>query len=163
MKYDEEAIEQIDRLFSAQDFAGKDREAIITIRAKASEIVLEEYNQPLYTTVDPFGADRLHALRRYYRISLRNPTPPAGSYILEIKYPQQFFYYRLGIGQHSTYYKKTEGRDKMQFFMPAKEAWVESVYSAPEDYTVQDGNGSMYAVSFTDLPEEIQELEGVCE
>jgi hypothetical protein len=163
MTYEEEAIEQIDRLFAGQNFVGKDREVTITIRAKASEIVLEEYNQPLYTTIDPFEADRLHALWRYYRISLRNPTPPRGSYILEIKYPQQFFYYRLGIGQHSTYYKKTEGRDKMQFFMPAKEAWVESVYSAPEDYAVQGGHGRMHEVSFTDLPEDIQLFEGDCE
>src|SRR4051812_31632473 len=133
MTHSEESIEQIERLFAGQDFVGEEREVVITIKARSSQVVLEEYSQPCYTAIDHFRSYPLHVEQRYYRISLRNPTPPAGSYIMEIKYPRQFSYYRLGEEPHSTFYKKTEGRDKMQFFMPATAAWGESIYSDVED------------------------------
>lgn len=162
-QYSEEAIEQIDSLFATQDFVGEDREVTITIRVKSSEVFLEEYSKPRYVDVGPFRSYPLRVEQRYYRISLRNPTPPQGSHIMEIKYPQQFSYYRLGLDPHSTYYKKTEGRDKMQWFMPGSETWGESVYSDVEDYASQETHGRMYQVNFTDLPAEIQELEEACE
>jgi len=160
---EEQAIEQIEGTFAGQDFVGEDREVVITIRARTSQVVLEEYSQPRYTAIDPFRSYPLHVKQRYYRISLRNPTPPPGSYIMEIKYPKQFSYYRLGEEPYSIFYKKTEGRDKMQFFMPDTAVWGESIYSDVEDYAGQGGHGRMYEVSFTDLPEDIQMLEGDCE
>lgn len=47
--------------------------------------------------------------------------------------------------------------------MPATAAWGEFSYSDVEDYASQGGHARMYEVSFTDLPEAIQTLEGDCE
>lgn len=159
-------INQINSLFESLEFTGEDRDVIITIKARASQIVLEEVSKPIYPDFPDQildGCYPLHLERRYYRISLRNPTPPADSPVMEVKYPRQFSYYRLDVGSNSTYYKKTEGREKMHFFMPTTATWVESVYSDDDLYANKADHGRLHEVSFTDLPDSIQTLEGDCE
>lgn len=162
---DNAIIGQINSLFESLEFTGEDRDVIITIKARASQIALEEVSKPIYPDYPDQILDGyypLHLERHYYRISLRDPIAPPDSPVIEVKYPKQFSYYRLDVESHSTYYKKTEGRTKMQFFMPVTN-WVDSVYSDAEDYARQDGHGRLYEVTFTDLPEAIQTLEGDCE
>lgn len=57
----------------------------------------------------------------------------------------------------------TEGRNKMQFFMPVDGTWGDFGYSDTEGYASQPERASMYEVSFTDLPDTIQAIEGDCE
>jgi len=163
--YSEEAVaNQIDSLFCEKGIAGdKDQDVVITIRAKRGQVVIEECRIPFYPN-DPTAPAVIPAWeQRYFRINLRNPEPPPGSFIMEIRYPKRFSYYRLGLQPHSVYYKKTEGWDRMQFFMPETASWRESIYSDVEDYASQGGHGRMYEVNITDLPDEIQAIEGDCE
>jgi hypothetical protein len=163
--YSEDAvIDQIDSLFYEQGITeAKDQDVIITIRAKRGQVVIEECRVPFRP--QSIGAPAVIPAweQRYYRINLRNPEPPPGSFIMEIKFSKQFTYYRLGSEPHSVYYKKTEGWNKMQFFMPETTSWGESVYSDAEDYANQGGHARMCEVSFTDLPDVIQEFERDCE
>ena len=162
--FDEDAaIGQINALFQCMDFVGEDRDVVITIRAKASQIALEEVSKPIYETVDSLEYQPLYAVQQYYRLSLRNPTPPAGHSTIEIKYPKQHSYYFLDEEPNFTYYKHTKGRDRMQFFLPETGTWRESTYVDAEDYANRGGHGRMYEVNITDLPDSIQALEGDCE
>jgi hypothetical protein len=160
---DEATLRQINELFSSIDYTGPDRDVILTIRAKASQIVLEEVSKPIYDRVDSLEYQPLHAVQQYYRISMRNPTAPAEHPVIEIRYPKQFSYFRSGKEPDVTYYKQTEGRNRMQFFLPETGSWCESIYLDAEDYASQGGHARMYEVNFTDLPEAIQMLEGDCE
>jgi hypothetical protein len=51
----------------------------------------------------------------------------------------------------------------MQFFMPVDGTWGDFGYSDTEGYASQPERASMYEVSFTDLPDTIQAIEGDCE
>lgn len=161
----DEIIHQIDALFYDEHvkygIAGD--EVIITIRAKRSQVAIEHYQEPMLEDYpgSPLTTPRWN--RHYYRISLRNPEAPPGHSIIEFKLPKRFSYYCLGTEPHATYYKRTEGRDRMQFFLPDTGSWRESTYLDAEDYANRAGHARLYEVNITDLPDSIQAIEGDCE
>jgi hypothetical protein len=161
----DDIIREIDSLFYDEHvkYEIAEDEVIITIKAKRSQVVIEHYQEPTLEDYPGLPLTTPQWSRHYYRINLRNPEAPPGQSIIELKFPKQFTYYCLGTEPHITYYKQTEGRNRMQFFLPETGSWRESTYLDAEDYANRGGHGRMNEVSFTDLPDSIQTLEGDCE